>query len=65
MQNYWRTRNRLDLWRGNCYEDEGAVGDLYEAIKPHPTLSETLMEATLYKMEELESIGGTWHHTHR
>lgn len=26
---------------------EGVVEDLYEAIKPHPTLSETLMEAAL------------------
>ena len=43
---------------------KGAVGDLYEAIKSHPTLSETLMEATLYKMEALESIGATWHHTY-
>jgi dihydrolipoamide dehydrogenase len=26
---------------------EGAVEDLYEAIKPHPTLSETILEAAL------------------
>ena len=38
---------------------KGAVGDLLEAIMPHPTLSETLIEATLYKMEELESVGRT------
>jgi dihydrolipoamide dehydrogenase len=28
-------------------EMEGAVEDLYEAIKPHPTVSETIMEAAL------------------
>jgi len=28
-------------------EMEGAVEDLYEAIKPHPTISETIMEAGL------------------
>jgi dihydrolipoamide dehydrogenase len=26
---------------------EGAVEDLYEAIKPHPTVSETVLEAAL------------------
>ena len=26
---------------------EGAIEDLYEAIKPHPTLSETVLEAAL------------------